>query len=151
MVFVHVEGSPTAPDGSIQWYWVAIDVVLIMIISPSHFGPSFTKTGVTGWGLIMIWKVVSLNKQPAISTCKVYIPALRIVAFVIAAGFCKLEVNPFGPVHWYTSAAKGVENTISSPSQTSSFSIVKGMNAVTGKISIVSSAVHPILSVIKTV
>ena len=130
---------------------MAVDVVPIIIVSPSHFGPSLTKTGVTGWGFIVIWKVVSLNEQPTISKCKEYVPSFKVEAFVIAAGNCKLELNPFGPVHSYKSATKGVENTISSPSQTVSVSIVNGIKAVTGKISIVSSTLHPILSVTNTV
>ena len=45
----------------------------------------------------MVTVVVPVATHPAVVVVKVYIPAFAAVEFGIV-GFCKTEVNPFGPV-----------------------------------------------------
>lgn len=65
-------------------------------VLPSQMGLLLPAVGVAGVALIVTVVVAGVLAQPLLATT-VYVPAAANVTFVIA-GFCSVEVNPFGPV-----------------------------------------------------
>src|SRR5437763_14647282 len=61
--------------------------------------------------------VPAAEVQPLTVIVTEYVPASAVVAFA-RVGFCRDDVNPFGPLHAYVAAeTAGVERAIVAPSQ----------------------------------
>src|SRR4051795_8494010 len=87
------------------------------IVPPSQYGPPFEAVGVAGIGLTTTDVVPAAEVQPVTVMVTEYVPASAAVALE-RVGFCRDEVNPFGPVHAYVAPATvGVESEIVPPSQ----------------------------------
>ena len=71
---------------------------------PEHIGVVPAATGVAGVGLTVAVVVTGDPEHPAIVIVTVYTPELAAVAPGML-GFCKVDVNPPGPVQAYVAPA----------------------------------------------
>src|SRR5258706_1438837 len=87
------------PFGPVHAY-VALATVGVesKIVCPSQYGPPFDAVGVAGIGLTTTLVVPAAEVQPLTVTVTEYVPASASAAFA-RVGFCRADVNPFGPVH----------------------------------------------------
>jgi hypothetical protein len=86
-------------------------------VAPTHTGVLLDATGVAGIGLTVTTVVPAAPVQPFTVIVTEYVPPAASVA-PVTDGFCKEEVNPFGPVHEYVApATSGVVKFRLSPSQ----------------------------------
>ena len=66
-------------------------------VDPAQIGPLFDAVGVAGIALTVAVVDPAALVHPFTVTVTLYVPVAAVVAFVIE-GFCKADVNPFGPV-----------------------------------------------------
>ena len=71
---------------------------------PSHTGPLFPATGAEGAGFIVTTVVAGVPAQPFKVAVTEYVPDAAELALA-TDGFCKVDVNPLGPVHLYVAPA----------------------------------------------
>ena len=86
------------PFGPVQLY-VAPDTVeaVKFSVDPSQRGPLLETVGTAGIALTTTVVLAEALLHPLAVVVTEYVPALLVVTLVIT-GFCKLEVNAFGPV-----------------------------------------------------
>jgi len=86
-------------DGPVHEYVAPTTAaVLRLIVFPEHTGLLLVGAGVAGVGLTTTLTVPAALGQPPTVTVTEYVPAFAAVAPVMV-GFCKVELNAFGPVH----------------------------------------------------
>jgi len=68
------------------------------IIAPAHNGLLLPTVGIAGTGLTIAATLLATLVHPLTVTLADYIPEPDRVLFIME-GLCKVEKNPFGPVH----------------------------------------------------
>ena len=66
-------------------------------VDPAQIGPLFDAVGVAGIAFTVAVVDPAALVHPLTVTVTLYVPVAAVVALVIK-GFCKADVNPFGPV-----------------------------------------------------
>ena len=114
--------------GPVQLYVApATNGVVKFITVPAHTGVLLPVVGVAGAGFTTTVVVPAALVQPPTVTVTEYVPAIaRVEAAVL--GFCKVEVNVFGPVQLYVApATNGVVKLIAVPTHTGVLLITAGV------------------------
>ena len=89
------------PPGPVHAYVAPLTVgVFSWIVAPSQYGPPLVAVGVAGVALTTTFVVPAAEVQPLTVMVTEYVPASAVVALE-RVGFCREDVNPFGPVHEY--------------------------------------------------
>src|SRR6185503_15411924 len=106
------------PFGPVHAYVAPATVgVESAIVAFSQYGPPLLAVGVAGVALTTTFVVPAAEVQPLTVMVTEYVPASARVALA-RVGFCRVKVNPFGPVHAYVAPLTvGVESWIVAPSQ----------------------------------
>lgn len=73
-------------------------VAVSVTSSPGHAGPSLAAVAFGGELMVTV-VVAGAEGQPFTVTVTEYVPAAAAVMPFIT-GFCWVEVNPLGPLHW---------------------------------------------------
>ena len=71
---------------------------------PGQYGPVFEAVGVAGLAFTVTLVVPAVDVQLFTVAVTEYVPDIAVVALAMV-GFCRLEVNPFGPDHEYVAPA----------------------------------------------
>ena len=73
-------------------------------VDPAQIGPLLDAVGVAGIAFTVAVVDPAALVHPLTVIVTSYVPVAAVVAFVIV-GFCKADVNPFGPVQLYVAPA----------------------------------------------
>ena len=114
-------------------------------VDPAQIGPLFDAVGVAGIALTVAVVDPAGLVHPFTVIVTLYVPVAAVVAFVIV-GFCKADVNPFGPVQLYVAPATvEVLNVNVDPAQIGPSFDAVGVAGIASTVAVVDPAalVHP--------